>query len=321
MIAGFPFFRAASRLPRIRFVYLAKSRRVGSTVMRCFQLHDLARRHLGDQYDFGVLPLPGFRNQAAEMRWVERQPAGTTYLFVKNAIDGLSREALLRLQSNARAICLDYVDRPLDDWIPTGVDLHLACSITGLERLREAMRAGHITGSTDLLLHHADPRLAALPHRHHRLPRMQAVYFGRPENGFLPARIAQRLTVLKATSNTRFRANAGRLVDFNLHYCVRGDSSPSPKPFTKGFTAAACGANVVVSATVDDVWHFLDADYPYLAPSDDEGVVHDVLDHAARTYGTTEWRRGLTAMAAIRDRVSPPRLAQDLAEILRTPHG
>ena len=66
--------------------------------------------------------------------------------------------------------------------------------------------------------------------------------------------------------------------------------------------------------------HFLDADYPYLARSDDEADIHAVLDHAAHTYGTAEWRRGLAAMVAIRDRIAPARLAQDFAEILEALH-
>lgn len=311
-------FRLARRKPRVRFVYLRSSRRSGSTVMRCFQLHDLVRRHVGGDHDFAVLPLPAFRDRAAEMRWVGRQPGGTTYIFVKKAIDGLGRESLLTLRDKARAICLDYVDRSLDDWISAGVDLHIACSETGLERLRQALRAGHITGSAQLLLHHADPRLAALRHRHHRLSHPQTVYFGRPENGFLPSSIARRLTVLQATNAATFAANVRRLVDFNLHYCVRGNQPRGAKPFTKGFTAATCGANVVVSAADEEARHFLDADYPYLAPREDEQAVNDVLDHAARTYGTTTWQRGLEAMQAIRDRIAPARLAGDFAAILRT---
>jgi hypothetical protein len=314
-------FRLFRRKPRVRFVYLRRSRRTGSTVMRCFQLCDLVRRHLGSHFDFGVVELPRFRDASAEMRWVNSQPSGVTYIFVKKAIDGLSRESLLQLHAAANAICLDYVDRSSDDWIDSGVDLHLACSVTGLERLQEAIRAGRISGATSLLLHHADPRLAALSHRHQHLPRMQAVYFGSLDNGFLPPDIARRLTVLQATNNAAFKASVRRLVDFNLHYCVRGRQPRAAKPFTKGFTAAACGANVVVSATVDDALHFLDTDYPYLVPSDDEADVLAVLDHAARTYGTAEWRRGLAAMEAIRHRIAPARLAQDCAEILQTLHG
>ena len=317
MITRFLTFRPFRPKPRVRFVYLRSSRQSGSTVMRCFQLHDLVRRHLGGDYDFGMLPLPAFCDRAAEMRWVGGQPAGTTYVFVKKAIDGLGRESLLALRDRARAICLDYVDRALDDWISAGVDVHVACSVTGLERLREAQRAGHIAGRTHLLLHHADPRLAALRHRHHRLARPQAVYFGRLENCYLPPSIAPRLTVLPATNTATFTANVRRLVDFNLHYCVRGNQPRGAKPFTKGFTAAACGANVVASAADEEARHFLDADYPYLAAREDEGAVGDVLDHVARTYGTATWRRGLEAMGAIRERIAPARLAGDFAALLR----
>lgn len=318
MITRFLPFRLGRRKPRVRFVYLRSSRRSGSTVMRCFQLHDLVRRRLGESFDFDTASLPEFRDRAAEMRWVGRQPADTTYIFVKKAIDGLGRESLLALRDKARAICLDYVDRGLDDWVSAGVDLHLACSMTGLERLREAQRAGRIAGATHLLLHHADPRLADLGHRHHLLPGLQTVYFGRPENGFLPPGIARRLTVLQATNTATFAANVRRLVDFNFHYCVRGNQPRGAKPFTKGFTAATCGANVVASAADEEARHFLGADYPYLAPREDETVVNDLLDHAAHTYGTATWRRGLDAMEAIRDRIAPARLAEDFAAMLRT---
>ena len=184
-------FRLFRRKPRVRFVYLRRSRRTGSTVMRCFQLCDLVRRHLGSHFDFGVVELPRFRDASAGMRWVNSQPSGATYIFVKKAI-----------------------------------------------------RAGRISGATSLLLHHADPRLAALSHRHQHLPRMQAVYFGSLDNGFLPPDIARRLTVLQATNNAAFKASVRRLVDFNLHYCVRGRQPRAAKPFTKGFTAAACSCPV-----------------------------------------------------------------------------
>lgn len=301
--------------PRIRYVYKRSAGYLGSTVMRAFQMSTLAKRLLKDRYDVGLIALPRLTFPGAEAAWIALQKPGTTYVFVKDAIDRLTPQGRLKLQRKAAGIAVDYVDRRIDLMVPTGVDQHWACSLTGLARMTAERDAKGHEGEVRLMLHNADDRLYTLSYNDPG--RTAAVFFGRPDTTYMSERIAAIVTTLPAGTTKTFNENFRKVVDFNLHYCVRADYDRGLKPFTKGFNAAVCRANVIAHATEDDVPFFLDDDYPYLARTNAEPEIYEKLLHAQDSYGTAEWRRGLAAMAEIAARIAPERLAQDLDALFK----
>src|ERR1043166_3945322 len=78
--------------------------------------------------------------------------------------------------------------------------------------------------------------------------------------------------------NVHFR----KLEDYNAHFAVRPDVVGNPSlrsfaPFTKGFTAAVCGANIIVNRGVDDAVAFLGADYPFLIDCATQSAIDEGL--------------------------------------------
>ena len=310
-------------LPKVRFVYRRSSRYRGSTLLRADQMCRIAKAHLSDRYDFATLPIPGMRFAWQRAWWARRQEKAV-FIFVKDAIDRLDRESLAALRKRSLGICLDYVDRDLFQLRPDSVDVHISCSIAGLEALDHLVAA-----STDadkpsgararLLLHNTDERLLTLrfaPPDHARL-----VYFGGPSNTILTERARGMVDVISAELSEDMERNYRRIVDYNAHYCIRPVESALPiervyKPFTKGFTAAVCGANVLVNEGVDDAVALLGKDYPFLVKAVDEGSIDAGLDAITNAYGTAEWRYGLEVMNGLKQRVAPATLAGDLKCIL-----
>jgi len=309
--------------PKVRFVYKRSSRYLGSTVLRADQLCRLAQRHLGDRYDFATPPIPGAMRPWHQSLWVKLREEAI-YIFVKDAIDRLDREHLAALRKKAVAICVDYIDRSLEFMRPDSVDLHISASIAGQAALKvligESKDADKPDGAAAaLLLHNTDERLESL--RFAPLDRARVVYFGGPGNTVLTSYARAVVDVVSAELSKDMNANFRRLQDYNAHYCVRPDRGGarlgrSYTPFTKGFTAAVCGANVIVNRGVDDAAAFLGDDYPFLIDAAKDSDLDDGLRRALDAFGGAAWKRGLGVMEAMRSRIAPALLARDLATMV-----
>ena len=312
---------------KVRFVYKRSSRYLGSTILRADQLCRLAQRHLGERYDFATLPIPGMNHAWRQSLWVKLRHEAI-YIFVKDAIDRLDREHLAALRRKAVAICVDYVDRSLEFLRPDSVDLHISASIAGEAALRTLVAASTDSdkpagAATALLLHNTDERLETL--RLRPLDTARVVYFGGPGNTRLTNYARSVVDVVSAELSKDMNANFRKLEAYNAHYCVRPDEEgPTLRrpfnPFTKGFTAAVCGANVIVNRSVDDAVAFLGADYPFLIKSATDGEIDAGLRRLVDAYGGDDWVRAQKAIAALRQRVSPVAIAADLDDLLTELH-
>jgi uncharacterized protein YqeY len=112
----------------------------------------------------------------------------------------------------------------------------------------------------------------------------------------------------------------GSLPNYNLHYAVRHSTQRRGEaytPFTKGFTAAVCRANILVNRQVDDAIEFLGDDYPYMVQQLDETEIMDMLDHAVAGYGSAEWRTARKIMQSVEARTNPAAIAQQAEAVLR----
>lgn len=297
--------------PRVRFLYRSSSKYLGSTLMRGFQLCSLMQDRLGDRYDFDIRPVPNLQKLRLEAAWIRLQPRDTIFILVKDVVDRFSPEGLMRLQSRAAGVALDHIDRHLHIMPKRGIDLHISASVSGVAAMKARITevegtADQIEGDTAQLLHGVDHRLRDLSQA--KMDRFRPVYFGSPHVTTIPPRIAEELEVIDARNTRNMAAHFRSVAGYNLHYGIRKiveyPHLRGRKPFTKGFTAAVLGANILTHADEDDALHLLGPDYPFMAASTDPDAILEIWEKAQRDFGGPNWLAAGKKMSELSERVS-----------------
>jgi hypothetical protein len=312
--------------PSVKFVYSKTKLHWGSTTMRAHQLANLVRPHLAPHCDVSLSPMPSSRLPWMQYLWAQAQKAGSILIFTKYAASKVLPDTLGILRKNNCCTCFDYVDSDLNLMRPTGFDIHLAASYAAMTQLIHIQKASQgtnaeIFGQVMLLLHNADERLYQGMVPQPKANQLDMVYLGSRATVFLTPAIESNLTYLDASSDLAMRHSLASLKKFNFHYCVRLAEEKALglvcKPFTKGFNAALLGSNLMVHRNTDDAQHFLGSDYPYFIESTTEAAVMEMVAHARESYGSNEWDMALERMTAMRDKVSPGALAQQILFIMK----
>ncbi|MFQ5622821.1 MAG: hypothetical protein ACE5FS_05425 [Paracoccaceae bacterium] len=298
-------------------MYRAGHRNVGSKIMRCDQLCAIARRYLGERYEFSLVSPPPPRNPARQVRFA-RQCRGAVVILLKHVERVLVGDAIAELRAGARAICVDYVDSPPTAAFAPLVDVHIAASRAGLEMLRERLSgdgyAPRPGAEIRLVTHHADPRIRPRPQPD--CGELRLLYLGNPDNTYIPAAAAADVALAGYGRDDNFASALAAAAGYNMHYCIRRRPHSAPKPFTKGFNAAAFDRNLLVNRQVDDAEHYLGADYPFFVDSLKPQAIADGIAKAKSLVGSPEWQRGLGAVREMRKRCAPARVAAELGDIL-----
>ncbi len=286
--------------------------------MRGPQLRQIISPHLPDGIETQVQVLPGARHPTLQTLWARLQPAGTIYLFTKPAIRRLLPETAAILRRKGARLAFDYVDSdPLD--VPLAPDAHIAASYSQTRALQAWQAAGEVAaGPVFTLLHNGDARLYA--RRDLQVPRddFRAVYFGLPQLTAIPSALVPCIDVLSAERLDPRPDALDPLFGYALHFGVRTDldtTSRIVKPFTKGFTAALCGANFLTGRTTPDATDVLGADYPYLTGPSEAEIV-ETFTRARADFGGPDWHRALDAARSAAALVSPQALALSLAQVI-----
>lgn len=301
----------------------ARLRRMwGSEALR-LQLREAMRPHLPEHIELAVSGL-SFGNPRARRWWFRswirtRRPA--LFILLKHAGYRLLPHELDALRRKAIAIGVDHNDANPGNLDLGRFDFHVSASETGrraIDALLDAMPAGAARPAAEVWHQTFDRRLEAVPSA--APDRLAPVYVGHPDNAAIPPALADRIAVLPVQRNEEMARAVPQMGRFNLHYAVRpypaeGLARPC-KPFTKGFNAAVCGANILVNRQVDDAVEFLGADYPYLLQGNGAAEVEAGFRKAEAEFGGPEWQRGLEIMRAVRARVSAPVLARDFAAMV-----
>jgi len=306
----------AKRL-RVVFLYRAAHARSGAKIMRCDQLSEIARAGLSERFDFRVLQLPKPRFSAA-IRDLFDDLDGAIVILLKRAHVTLSDNQLWHLRRKTKALIVDHVDASFDKTSLDFADLHIAASLdgkSGLSRIIERV-SPHSPAPVSLVLHHADPRITWHDHSHAKAANI--AYFGLKEHAAIPDACSSAITVHPYSTTADFAPAFQDLGFANTHYAVRPHviARNRWKPFTKGITAAAFGANVLVNREVDDALSQLGADYPYLVPDTAAEAVQDGLGRIRRGVGSAEWRYALEIMQSLRARTAPDRIAAQLGHAI-----
>jgi hypothetical protein len=216
---------------------------------------------------------------------------------------------LTELSSRGNIILLDPVDNPLDTAKADLADGVIAASL-------EAFDAYEMQGlPTHLVNHHVDIRL----------PRditpstttLSCGYFGELINTVMTDKIAERVDFIHVDTGKQTTDWLTKPQLYNLHYAVRSNNVEAFKPFLKGFTAAACGANLLIQRDQKEAVRWLGDDYPYLLdPNPSEQDVLYMLDKIDRTFGGREWHEANKHMEKIRMAVSDDAIAAEFAAML-----
>jgi hypothetical protein len=287
--------------------------------MRGLQMAGIMQAQLGDGYEVRAIKMPHSNIPGLQRAWVKSMPSGAVFIFTKLCTRSLTPDNALILQKKSAGICFDHVDYPVDQIWTTGVDIHLSCSYAQQREYSTHFSAkGATSGKPMLLLHNYDTRLEDMSVQ--KTDALRTVYFGTSKTRISSPKIDAQMDQLNGSTKSDFESSLSALTQYNFHYAVRpveakfGGNSISP--FTKGFTAAAVGANILVNRQTIDAEDFLGPDYPFLIDGNAESDIMAGLAKANALFGGKEWQEGLDRMSHVRDQVAPAALATQFRALL-----
>ena len=147
-------------------------------------------------------------------------------------------------------------------------------------------------------------------------------YFGEFSNARYGSRLMEHIDFCQIDSKHPNAFWSDRLRHANAHYAVRSRKPYDGfKPFLKGFTAAHCGANLLVNRLEGDAVYYLTTDYPYLLEDDSLESVLDMIERMRESFGSGEWLEGLEIMKSVRARSSDEQVGREIRAFLEQAVG
>lgn len=282
----------------VHFVYAEQYRYFGTTVLRGEQLSKIAQKALGQKVYF----------TSTDYRYKK-----CTLFLTKRAIEVLSHEGLKQLKDNQNRLIFDPVD-----WIMGEKWLEHADILVAISQEMSEMYKKKLPPSQKIVLvdHNVDSRLKTLDWSEH-LTKLSVGYFGELRSTYLTPKIRQRVDVFPVDNGRQNDYWMKELPKHNLHYAIRQKYQVYPiKPFIKGFTAAHCGANILIQASEKEAVRWLGKDYPYLLRGKvTEKNILEMLKHIKKSFGSKEWERGLEIMRGIREKTSEEAIGKQLVKL------
>lgn len=235
--------------------------------------------------------------------------------LTKGVLKTIRPEDLVRSRRRGNRIFVDPVDEDLADEMVEQADVVVAASRTA----EAAYRARWPFTRVVLLNHHVDPRVGAALKVAERgeFSGTRTAYFGELENTIHTPSIARMVDFVAIDTSRQDERWFSRLAPYNLHYAIRrARALDRYKPFLKGFTAAACGANIIIQTTEVEAARWLPADYPYWHHGDvTEASILVTLQDAHDGYGGPDWLYAREAMSEIARHTSPSAIASDASRL------
>lgn len=281
-----PHLGMAGTVKKVVFLYEPEYLRSGSTVMRGGQLSKMLADRASDRYD---------------VRFVSRQEdiSDAIIILTKGCTIRMTPEELLSLKRINHGIIADFVDGEIRRDLLPAIDVVWASSISAF---RNALLEPSFP-DVDLVTHHVDPRLpsptAARDYR--------AAYIGEPVNAVWNEEISSLVDLVYVNTKSANDDWLCEVIGYPLHYAIRPQHSGKVrihKPFLKGFTAAHCDANIIISRDEGDAVSYLGEDYPYLTEGRTAADAIQALHHAKESFGSRTWQDGLSVMREVRERSS-----------------
>jgi hypothetical protein len=282
------------------FLYNPDFASSGTTVMRGKQLYSLVKSQASDNRSVTYTSDDNLR--------------GKILFLTKNYLQCSTPESLEKLKKQENILIADFVDAVPRKDILEIVDVMVAASLSAYADYSKRYPKKQI----HYIAHHADPRISGL--RHDDFNKMLRVgYFGEIVNTVKSDKIEEVVDFYLAdTSSQNNTSWLDRVSEYNCHYAVRRTREiDGYKPFTKGFVAAKCNANIIIQKSATDVKYYLGVDYPYLLPDNpDEADILYMFQMVLADYGGKEWNYGLEIMREVRERSSLERVISDFNNLL-----
>ena len=302
----------------VAFLYSQIHHKMGSKLMRCDQLCELANTNLSDDYTFETFMV---RKDPQAQIDLAKHLKGSIVIFLKHALERMHKDAAELIRENARALCIDYIDvGPLGahtDWY----NCHITASRLHESRLKdyfalhpEQFRADatirHIAHGADIYL---QPKVRSGDETY------RIGYLGSPKSFLLPDELSKSVDVLGYSINN---ASDGliQISEYPIQYAVRQAEKRNPfliNPFTKGFNAAVLSQNILINKQAPDSVYYLGDDYPFLLENNETETIMEGLIRAKYLFGSDEWKRGLDIMRNVQEMSSPSVISSELVAILK----
>lgn len=292
--------KAAQLLPLV-WGYHENHRHIASTVMRGKQLSSIASQLLAKWVSVKYLPSLDLINCS-----------DSVIILTKGLLSEATPEFIQRLTGRNNVVLADFVDDPIRDELNDMLDGYIASSVKQYNHLLYKYPQKNIFHIT----HHVDPLIRDT---HGPKDYCNIGYYGE----LICARYAKQLIGIIDfcqihTDGRKNRTYLNRLRHSNVHYAVRNDLPIKGfKPFLKGFTAAHCGANIIVQHDESDAMHYLGKDYPYMIYDTSLAKVKETIEYVHDSFGSKEWYYGLEIMESVREKSTQEYVANEVLLMLK----
>nr|WP_317267847.1 rhamnan synthesis F family protein [Arthrospira sp. SH-MAG29] len=283
------------------FLYHPQFATSGSTVMRGKQLSSLVRENVLD-------------NRSVFYTSDDQEVSGKILFLTKGYLQLSTPELLENLKKRDNIILADFVDSVPKPEIVDFIDVMVAASFSAYIDYSKKWPKKNL----HYVRHHVDPRIS-MPKYDNLSKATRIGYFGEIVNTIKSDKIADSVDFYRVDTSTDNSTDwLAHISEYNCHYAVRKTRKiDHHKPFTKGFVAAHCEANIIIQESATDVKYYLGVDYPYLLPDNpDEGEVLYMLQRVKEEYRGSEWNYGLKIMKDVRERSSSERVINDFNYLL-----
>lgn len=291
-------FFSLKRKQKVVFMYAPRYEFSGSTIMRGKQLASIIKDHYGATLNVSYKSL-------------STRPKNSFIFLTKGAVTDITPEQIEELTKRGNYVVLDPVDNPLNE-----IKAHLASGVVAasLEAYDDYKKGGF---KSYFVHHHVDTRLK----RNSRSPsqsQLHCGYFGELINTIRTEHIASYVDFVQVDTGKQSTDWLSEPPKYNLHYAVRSNNVEAHKPFLKGFTAAACHANIIIQSDQKEAIRWLGDDYPYLLkPNPDEDDIIAMLTYIQKDFGSAQWHKALERMEFINTQISDRAIARQFYEMLQ----
>ncbi len=174
---------------------------------------------------------------------------------------------------------MDYIDKSLDGFNFSGIDIHIASSSKQTAFLNsltiEKKEIFH-------LFHLGDLRIYDI--KQNKIQKKGIVYYGELQNTYIPESLIDRVEIMPYNGITT-EQDLLKLISYKFLYCVRDPKQNRAvslfKPATKLMNAIALLTPPIVTSDMDGVTDLLGFEYPFMAKTNSDKDIQKILDLAA----------------------------------------
>jgi len=285
-------------MTRVLFVDSMPKLRLGSSLLRSYQLCELAKAGL----DASGIP------SAVTSSFKHRN---SILILNKNTLLNCTQEQLYKLRGAGNVLFGDPLDGKIDGNTLAACHVLLASSRTQTEQLRESYPEKRIA----YVGHHVDLRIGNVTPSDDTL---QLAYFGDILNAAFAEQLEKEVSFIHVDTSQADNVQWMKLLhQFNAHYALREHhKADGLKPFTKGFIAAHCACPVLIDIKDEEARRFLPEGYPYVVTRSSPDGVIEVTCRMRAGFGGPEWNEAMGFMRDLKQASSRAVVIEQFREAL-----